>query len=75
MVKTVQVRVMPRAKRNEVKERDGGYRVYLTAAPVDGKANKALLEVLAEHLDVKRSQLKIIKGERSRDKVVRVMEV
>lgn len=70
MAKTLQVRVVPRAKRNEVKEFDAGYKVYLTAAPVDGNANKALLGFLAEHLDVKRSHLKIIKGEKSRDKVI-----
>ncbi len=66
----LQVRVVPRARRNEVKSCDGGYKAYLTAVPVDGKANKALLEVLADHLNIKRSQLKIIKGEKSRDKVV-----
>ena len=66
----IQVRVITRAKNNEVKECAGGYKVYLTAAPVDGEANKALLEILAGHLNVKRSQLKIIKGGRSKDKIV-----
>ena len=71
MDRVIQVRVVPRAKRNEVKEEIGGYKVYLTATPVDGKANKALLEVLAGHLNVNRSQLKLIRGEKSRDKVIR----
>jgi uncharacterized protein (TIGR00251 family) len=72
MDRVIQVRVVPRAKRNEVKEDSGGYKVYLTAAPVDGKANKALLEVLAGYLNVKRSRLKMIKGEKSRDKAIRI---
>ena len=70
MARVLQVRVVPRAKKNEVKRYSGGYKAYLTAAPVDGKANKALLEVLAGHFNLKRSQIKIIKGEKSRDKVI-----
>jgi len=70
--RTVQVRVMPRAKRNEVKETDGAYKVYITAAPVEGKANKALVKLLAEHFNIKKSQLSIIKGHNKRDKLVRL---
>ncbi|MBL7068592.1 MAG: DUF167 domain-containing protein [Candidatus Omnitrophica bacterium] len=72
MNEILQIRVMPRAKRNKVQIQSGGYRVYLTAPPVEGKANKALLEILAEYLNVKRSRLEIIRGERSMNKVIRI---
>ena len=72
MFKTVQVKVVPRAKRNEVRESSEGYKVYLTAPPVEGRANKSLLDILAKHLKLKKSQLCIIKGERSKVKVVKI---
>jgi len=72
-VQAVKVRVIPRAKKARVEKFGDGFKVYLTAPPVDGKANKALLEALAAHLNVRKSQVSIIKGERSRDKIVEVI--
>ena len=72
MDRILRVRVVPRAKKNDIKTDAGGYKVYLTAAPTDGKANKALLKLLADHLNVKRSQLMIIRGEKSRDKAIKI---
>jgi uncharacterized protein len=66
----VNVRVIPRAKQNKVVEEAGRLKVYLTAPPVDGKANEALIEVLAEHFGVKKRQLRLIRGEKGRDKTV-----
>lgn len=43
---------------------------WLTAAPVEGKANKLLLEILSKHFGCRRSQLKIIKGQKSRNKLI-----
>lgn len=66
------VRVIPNAKQNKIV--DEGYRlkVYLTAPAVEGKANKALIEFLAEHFKAKRNKIKIIRGEKSRDKVLEI---
>jgi len=46
--------------------------VYVTAPPEDGRANEAVVEVLAERLGLKRRQVEIISGETNRNKVVRV---
>lgn len=70
MERFINVRVIPKARKNDVMEFAGGFKVYLTAPPAEGKANKALLEVLARHLNLKKSQLNIIKGEKSRNKVI-----
>jgi uncharacterized protein len=67
------VRLNPRAKRNAiVEERDGILRVSVAAAPVDGQANAALCKLLAKRAGVARGQVSVIRGERSREKVVRV---
>lgn len=70
---TISVRVQPRASRDRVLGfRDGTLRVSVTAPPHDGKANAALLELLAERLGVAKSRLSILQGHTARDKVVAV---
>ena len=70
----INVRVIPRAKKNLVKIEPGRLKVYLTAPPQDGKANRLLLEVLAEYYQVKKKQVVIIQGEKSQDKTVEIIK-
>jgi uncharacterized protein (TIGR00251 family) len=70
------IRVQPRAKRDEVVgERAGAIVIRLAAPPVDGKANAALTAFIAQAAGVPRSRVEIVRGARSRDKVVRVTGV
>lgn len=67
----INIRVIPRARRNAVDvQSDGTYRVYTTAAPADGDANAAVVKMLAKHLGVPKTSIKIIRGTTSRDKVI-----
>ncbi len=67
------VRLQPRARRNEiVGERDGAIVIRVTAPPVDGKANAALCAFVARAAGVARSRVRVVRGQTSRDKVVRV---
>lgn len=67
------VRLQPRAKRNAiVDERDGMLRVSVAAAPVDGLANAALCKLIAKRAGVARGRVSVVRGERSREKTVRV---
>jgi uncharacterized protein len=68
------IRVIPRAKKNLVKIEPGRLKVYLTAPPQDGKANELLQEILADHFKVKKRQIKLIRGEKSRDKIIEITE-
>ncbi len=68
----VNVRVVPRAKQTKVVEEAGRLKVYLTAPPVEGKANEALIEALAEHFGVKKRQVRLVRGEKGRDKIIEV---
>jgi len=70
--KTFNVRVTPRARQNKIVERDGVLRVYTTIVPENGRANDAVIELLADYLDVPKSKIRIVKGHTSRDKVVAV---
>jgi uncharacterized protein (TIGR00251 family) len=67
------VRVIPRARKNEVSgERDGRLLVRVTAAPVDEQANAAVRAVVAEHLGIRANRVEIVNGHHSRDKLLRI---
>jgi uncharacterized protein (TIGR00251 family) len=69
----VSIRVQPRAKRDEVVgERAGAIVIRLKAPPVDGKANAALIEFIANAANLPRSRVEIVRGATAREKVVRV---
>lgn len=70
---TFEVRVAPRASRSQVLGvHDGALKVALTAPPVDGAANAALVKLLAKALGVPKGAVALLAGERSRDKTLRV---
>jgi uncharacterized protein (TIGR00251 family) len=50
-------------------------RVSVAAAPVDGKANDAVVRALADALDVPRSQIEIVRGETNRRKTIRIRDL
>ncbi|MBF0285365.1 MAG: DUF167 domain-containing protein [Magnetococcales bacterium] len=69
------VRVQPRASRAKLEGvREGRIRAALTAPPVEGAANAALRELLAEWLGVAKGRITIERGEKSREKQVRVAQ-
>lgn len=66
------VRVVPRSSRNEITWEGENLKVYLTAPPVDGAANQALLKLLAERLGIPRRSLRIVQGASGRQKVLEI---
>ena len=67
------VRVQPKARANAVKGWHGtALRVSVTAAPENGKANRAVIELLAETFDVAPSSINLVRGAASRDKWFRL---
>ncbi|HET9981676.1 MAG TPA: DUF167 domain-containing protein, partial [Ktedonobacterales bacterium] len=69
---TVAVRVTPRARRNAIALEGDTLRVWLTAPPVDGAANAALLALLAERLGIPKRAVTLVHGETAREKVVAI---
>jgi uncharacterized protein YggU (UPF0235/DUF167 family) len=66
----LEVKVVPNAKKNFF----DGKKVYVRAKAKDGKANAAVIEVLAEYFSVKKNKLKIIHGEKSREKIIELSD-
>ncbi|MDA8216179.1 MAG: DUF167 domain-containing protein [Dehalococcoidales bacterium] len=69
----LRVRVVPRAKGNQIAGWEGDtVKVRLTAPPVEGKANKALVDFLAEQLGVSKSAVTIVSGHSARQKRIEI---
>ncbi|HEY1387392.1 MAG TPA: DUF167 family protein [Ktedonobacterales bacterium] len=66
----VAVRVTPRARRNALTLEGETLRAWLTAPPVEGAANAALLALLAERLGLPKRAVTLLRGESSREKLV-----
>lgn len=69
----LRIKLVPRASVNRIDGPHGdALKIRLNAPPVDGKANAALIEFLADELDLPRSSLAITAGETSRQKTIRI---
>jgi hypothetical protein len=68
------IRVIPRARVNSITaDADGTLRVHTTTAPTDGKANDAVIRALSEYWKIPRSQIRIVRGQTSHNKVVEIL--
>lgn len=71
------VRVQPGARRNALVDRlaNGEWKLAVSAPPEDGRANEAVIELLAELLGVKRRQVVVTRGASSRSKTIEVSDL
>ena len=73
---TFTVYVQPRASRNELCGINGNeLKLRLTSPPVEGSANKMCTEFLAELLGIAKSRVKILRGEKSRHKTIKIFDL
>jgi len=72
----IKVKVIPRARKTTVIElKSGMLKVKVSSPPADNRANQELVRILADYYGVKRSAVKIRKGEKSREKLVEILSV
>ena len=68
---TIRVRVQPRSKNNSLGERiENEWKLHLTAPALEGKANRACIDFLANGLRIAKSRVRLVSGEKSRHKVI-----
>ena len=69
----ISVKVIPRASKTEIAEQTKNFlKIRLKAVPEKGKANQELINFLAKHFKVAKSQIEIVKGLTSKNKLVRI---
>ena len=66
----IDIKVITNAKKREITALGSVLKVKLTSLPRDGRANEELIEYLSEYFHVRKSEIKIIRGEKERKKVV-----
>lgn len=69
------VKVTPGAKKTFWKDQCGIIKIYLTAPALENRANEALVDFLAGHYGVRKSAIKIVKGLKSRHKIVNILGI
>ena len=69
----IEIHVKPNARKQGIeKSADGSYKVSVTATPEGGRANAAVIELLAEYFGIPKSSIIILRGKTSRKKLVEV---
>jgi hypothetical protein len=68
----ITVRVIPRSGRNRIEWENGALKARLTAPPVDGAANEALIALLAEQLSLPKRAIRIVRGATARMKTLEI---
>ena len=70
----IKVRVVPRAKKERIEKIDDGLKVHICEPAIEGRANKKLIELLADYFHTKKYKISIVLGQKQKDKVVQVDE-
>ena len=71
----IHIRVITRSSKNLIEWEEGGLKVHVTAPPVDGAANTALIALLAQSLAVHKRDIQIVHGTAGRHKIVEIMGI
>jgi uncharacterized protein (TIGR00251 family) len=69
----LEIKVFPKSSREELVKADGVIKAYIKAAPDKGKANKALIDLISKEYKVKKSDVRVVIGKTSRNKVVEIL--
>lgn len=70
----IKVRVVPRAKRERVEKIDDGLKAYICEPAIEGRANRKLIELLADYFHIKKYKISIVLGKKQKDKVIEIDE-
>jgi uncharacterized protein len=66
----IKVRVTPRSSQNKIVQAGDIYKIYVHESATDGKANKAVIAIIADHFKIKKSMVRIIQGSTNRNKLI-----
>ncbi len=69
----IEVKIITRSSRNEIVSGAGdAIKIKVTSPPVDGKANKAVIEMISKYSGIPKKDIEILSGEKSRNKKIRI---
>lgn len=69
----ISIKAVPNSKKLEIiRLSDNSYKIKLDVRAIEGRANLRLIEILSEHFKIPKSSINIVKGHKSREKIVRI---
>lgn len=68
----IKIKIIPNSSKNDIILEDEFIKVKVTAQPVENKANKALIEFLSKRFKVPKTNIKILKGDTSKEKTLKI---
>lgn len=69
----ISVKVKTRAKKDKIEKiGENNFIISIKEAPIEGKANKAIIKSLAEYFNIKKSNIEIIRGHKSKEKTIKI---
>lgn len=73
-IKQIKIKLLPRSSVNQIMEtyENGEMKIKIKSPPVDGEANDELIRFLSKEWDIPKSNIKIIKGEKSKHKIIEI---
>ena len=74
-MKIIDIKVIPNARKSEIIRENNRLKIKVNAPAKEGKANAAVIKLLAAYFNVKEKQISIVKGEKSREKRVRISQL
>lgn len=66
----IRLKISPNASKNEIIKSSDGIKIKITAQPIDGKANKCLVEFISKKYKIPKSSIEIVRGETSKEKTI-----
>jgi len=70
----IKVKVFPKAKKERIEQSGDTLKAYINEPALEGRANRKLIEILADHFHVKKYRIYIRKGEKNREKIIEIGE-
>jgi len=68
----IEVKVIPDSDKNELAKEDSKVKIRVKASAEKGKANQAVIKLLSKYYNISKSSIKIIKGKRKRNKLIKI---
>ncbi|NCC70117.1 DUF167 domain-containing protein [bacterium] len=71
----LKVKVIPNSKEEKIYQENGIYKIKLKKPALEGRANLELIKFLSKEFTIKKGNIKILKGEKTRDKIIEINEL
>jgi uncharacterized protein len=70
----ISVTVKPNSRLDKIEKTENGYNIHVRAAPIENKANIAVIKLLSKYFDIPKSRIAIISGLKSKRKIIEIKE-